>query len=325
LALINLGGRAYELADGESVLDGMARHGVEIPSACRSGACQACLLRAVHGAPGAQAQRGLKDTWRSAGYFLACQARPASDLTVTMAGDHFVIPGSLLSASLDFGARPGVLRVRVRLTERLDFRPGQHVTLRRADGLARAYSIANLPHEAARGGLELHVRMRAQGAMSGWLARAVRGAPLGIRGPAGECFYVSDDPGRALLLAGSGTGIAPLAAIVRDALASGHHGPIVILHGAALTSGLYLDRELCALAATAPMVRYRRCVRSRGCDLAVTAAQEFGRLASAASWAAVSAYLCGGRSAVSTTRRALFLEGMSLRDIYCDEFRPARS
>ncbi len=317
MVLINLGGRAYDLAADETVLDAMARHGVDIPFACRSGVCQACLLRATHGTPGGQAQRGLKETWRSAGYFLACQARPASDLTITLAGDHFVIPAALRSAT---AIGPGVLRVRIGLGQRLDFRPGQHVMLRRADGLARAYSIANLPGEAARDGVELHVRVRPRGAMGGWLARARPGSRLGIRGPAGECFYVRGQPRRALLLAGSGTGISPLTAIVRDALASGHTGPIVILHGVALPSGFYLDRELRELAADYPTVRYQRCVRSRGADLAAAAAQELGRLASpVAAWA----YLCGGRTAVLTARRALFLAGMSLRDIHCDEFLPA--
>ncbi len=316
MVLITLGGRVYDLAEGESVLDAMARHGVDIPSACRSGVCHACLLRATDGAPGGQAQRGLKDTWRSAGYFLACQARPASDLTITLAGDHFVLPGVLRSATAIW---PGVLRVRIGVGQRLDFRPGQHVTLRRADGLARAYSIANLPAEAARDGVELHVRVRPRGAMGGWLTRARPGSRLGIRGPAGECFYVRGQPRRALLLAGSGTGISPLTAIVRDALASGHTGPIIILHGAALPSGFYLDRELRELAAAYPMVRYRRCVRSRGADLAAAAAQELGRLASPAA----RAYLCGGHSTVLTARRALFLAGMSLPDIHSDEFLPA--
>ncbi|HKB29952.1 MAG TPA: 2Fe-2S iron-sulfur cluster binding domain-containing protein [Streptosporangiaceae bacterium] len=314
---ISLGGRAYELAEGESVLDGMVRHGVEIPSACRSGACHACLLCALCGAPGRQAQRGLKDTWRSAGYFLACQARPAADLTIALAGDHFVVPGVLRSAA---AIAPGVLRVRIRLDERLDFQAGQHVMLRRADGLARAFSVANLPAEAARDGVELHVRVRPQGAMSGWLTRARPGARLGVRGPAGECFYVRGEPGRALLFAGSDTGIAPLTAIARDALASGHAGPIVILHAAAQPSGLYLDRELRELAAAHPIVRYRRCVGSGGTNLAAAAAAELGRFTGPT---ATRAYLCGGRAAVLSARRALFLAGMSLRDIHSDVFLPA--
>ena len=43
-------GRAYDLRPGESVLDAMARHGVGLPSACRVGSCQACMIRSVSGA-----------------------------------------------------------------------------------------------------------------------------------------------------------------------------------------------------------------------------------------------------------------------------------
>src|SRR6202035_2882077 len=58
----------------------------------------------------------------------------------------------------------------------------------------RAYSIANLPAEAARDGLEFHVRIYPDGAMSAWLAGAPPGSPLGIGVPAGDCFYPPGAP-----------------------------------------------------------------------------------------------------------------------------------
>src|SRR6266571_761586 len=95
---LTFGGRAYDLFPGESVLDAMARHGVGIPAACRAGSCQACVVRSVRGDPGPEARRGLKPTWRAAGYFLACLARPLSDLTVALAGERALTLARLISA-----------------------------------------------------------------------------------------------------------------------------------------------------------------------------------------------------------------------------------
>ena len=240
-------GRDYELRPGESVLDAMARHGVGLPSACRVGSCQACMIRSVSGDPGPDARRGLKATWLASGYFLACLARPLSDLTVAEPGNETRTPARLISAR---PIGPGVLRVLVRPDRPLDYQPGQHVTLSRAGGITRIYSIVSLPAQSARTGIELHVRVYPAGAMSGWLTRARPGAPLSLGSPAGECFYVPGNHGGPLLLAGTGTGIAPLLAIARAALAGQHPGPIVVIHGAAGPDGLYLGRP-CPPALTA--------------------------------------------------------------------------
>ncbi|HUZ52208.1 MAG TPA: 2Fe-2S iron-sulfur cluster binding domain-containing protein [Streptosporangiaceae bacterium] len=313
-------GRDYELRPGESVLDAMARHGVGLPSACRVGSCQACMIRSVSGDPGPDARRGLKATWLAAGYFLACLARPSSDLTVAEPGDDAHTPARLISAR---PIGPGVLRVLVRPDHRLDYQPGQHVTLSRAGGITRIYSIVSLPAESARTGIELHVRVYPAGAMSGWLARARPATPLILGSPAGECFYVPGNSAGPLLLAGTGTGIAPLLAVARAALAHHHRGPVVLIHGAARPDGLYLGRQ-CPPALTAEAgLSWRTCLLSDGEDIAAAVTAQLAALTCPPG--SVRAYLCGGARSVRRMRRALFMAGMSLADIYADQFVPAGS
>jgi CDP-4-dehydro-6-deoxyglucose reductase, E3 len=330
--LVSYAGRAYGLLPGESVLEGLARHGVSVPAACRAGACHACLLRADAGETGAAGQRGLRPSLAARGYFLACLARPDADLTVG-SGPGASTPARLLARDW---LGPGVLGIRVRPRRPLRFRAGQHVTLDRGDGVIRAYSIANLPHEAARDGLEFHVRAYPGGAMSEWLAGAPPGARLRIGTPAGECCYPAGARAAPLLLAGTGTGIAPLAAVARDALAHGHAGPVVIVQGASTHGRLYLTAgDLTARITSAARtglparaggrggtatVRWRTCVRSAGQDIVTAVAAE---LASLGDPAQVRALLCGGPGSVVAMRRALFLAGMSLRHISADEFLPA--
>jgi ferredoxin-NADP reductase len=317
--LVTFEGRDYQLRPGESVLQGLARHGVGLPSACRAGSCQACMIRSVSGDPGPDARRGLKATWCAAGYFLACLARPLGDLTVAAAGDDARTPARLVSAH---PMAPGVLRVLVWADRPPEHLPGQHVTLSTAGGITRIYSIASLPSESCRTGIEFHVRVYPAGAMSGWLARAGPGTPLSLGSPAGECCYLPGAVDGPLLLAGTGTGIAPLLALARAALAQRHHGPVVLIHAAATPAGLYLGRQCPEVLASPPgALRWRTCVRSEGQDIADVVTRELARLGE--NPGSVRAYLCGGAGSVNRMRRRLFMAGMPLSAIYADQFVPA--
>jgi CDP-4-dehydro-6-deoxyglucose reductase, E3 len=322
--LLTYEGRGYELRPGESVLEGMARHGIGLPSACRAGLCQACVVRAVAGDPGPDARRGLKETWLASGYFLACLARPSADLTVAQAGADTQMAATLAGVSRLGSGQPGagVLRVIVRPERPLDFRAGQHVTLT-ARGVTRIYSIASLPAQARRDGIEFHVREFPGGAMSGWLAAAAPGSAMTIGCPAGDCFCTPGLERAPLLLAGTGTGIAPLIAIARSALAEGHTGPITIIHGSADPGGLYLGtgRPAALAGAAGASVTWRTTVLSRGEDIADAALQEAARLRELPG--ALRAFLCGGPGSVRRMRRALFLAGTPLRDIFADLFTAA--
>ena len=320
--LLTFGGRSYALRAGESVLDVLARHGVGLPSACRAGACHTCLLRAEAGDPGEAGQEGLKPALRASGYFLACLARPATDVTVAPAASDIFTPATLLRRER---LAADVLAVWLRPHRPVGFRAGQHVTLTRGDGIIRPYSIANLPSEADRDGMEFHLRIYPQGAMSGWLATARQGTELSIGIPTGQCFYLPGNPTAPLLLAGTGTGIAPLLAIARDAEASGHTGPVVVIHGARDPGRLYLGEQSPRGRVAddgGSVIRWRTCVRSRGEDIVVAVAAEFTALTDPM---AAHAYLCGGAGSVTRMRRALFMAGMSLRAIDADQFLPAVS
>ena len=66
---------------------------------------------------------------------------------------------------------------------------------------------------------------------------------------------------------------------------------------------------------------WRTCVLSDGEDIATAVAAELAALACPPGTA--RAYLCGGERSVGRMRRALFMAGMSLADIYADQFVPA--
>ncbi len=331
---IRYGAITCALEPGETVLEGLERHGASIPSSCRTGACQSCLLQARSGTPPELAQRGLRETWRQRGYFLACVCRPSEDLEVAPVGAAEERAATIAELTR---LSPSVTRVRLAVATQAgrsdwNHEPGQFLTLLRADGLARSYSIASLAREEL---LELHVRHMLGGRMSTWLHEQARvGDAVRIRGPLGECFYTAGAPEAAdapLLLAGTGTGLAPLWGILREALRRDHRGPITLVHGARAPAGLYLQEELAALALSAQRsrLRYVPCalelpegaLPSR--ELAVgtiteVARRELDTLTEAK--ASARAYLCGDPGSVKSLKRALFLAGVSLRNIFSDAF-----
>ena len=152
-----------------------------------------------------------------------------------------------------------VLRVRLRPEAPFEYRAGQYVTLLRADGLARSYSLASLPRE---GRWSCTCACSRAERMSGWLRRRPgRETRCGSRGPRASASTCPGRPEQPLLLAGTGTGLAPLYGIVRDALDAGpHRAPSGSSTGPGTPRGLYLVEELRELAARHPNLHYRPCV-----------------------------------------------------------------
>lgn len=324
---------SIELAEGETVLDALLRDGREAPHSCRAGSCQSCLMRAVEGPVTARSQQGLKATLRAQGYFLACMEKPAEDLRISW-GD-----AAGLSVAADVAAVTSLSTDVVKLTvsprEPFGYRPGQFVNLvRPGDGLVRSYSIASAPgwdgatalHDADADSppLEMHVRRLPGGRMSNWIADDLSpGDRVDVRGPSGDCFYLPGRPEQPLLLAGTGTGLAPLWGIVRDALGHGHTGPIALYHGAINADGLYMVNELERLAASHENVRYRRCLlegepdASAGITIGRLDEQLLADFPDLKGW---RVFLCGNPDLVNAMRKKAFLAGASMGDIHADAF-----
>jgi CDP-4-dehydro-6-deoxyglucose reductase, E3 len=311
---VQYAGQVCELLPQESVLDGLLRAGLAVPHSCKAGSCGSCLLRAANPeALPARAQAGLKDAWRANGYFLSCVCRPEQDLIAVPVGAEARIPATITALER---LSDTVLQVQLVPQSPLEYRAGQYLTLFRDAALARSYSIASLPSETA---IHLHVRILAAGRMSQWLAtEASPGAQVHIQGPSGDCFYQpTANSSQPLILAGTGTGLAPLYGIACDALAHGHIGPIHLLHGAAQPSGLYLQTELHALAAAHANFQYTPTVLATQGPIDEAVLAQFPRPAGH------RAFLCGDPAIVYALKKKLFLAGAALNDIHADAFLPS--
>ena len=313
-------GASYALAEGESVLAGLLRHGVAVNHSCKAGVCGACMMRAVSGSVPQRTQAGIKDSWKARGYFMPCVCVPDGDLELAALGEEFRFNAVIASLKL---LSADVVQASLTSETPIDFRAGQYLTVVRNDGLARSYSIASLPGEAD---LQLHVRRVVNGRMSGWFHDEARsGEHVKLLGPSGECFYVAGREDQHLLLVGTGTGLAPLYGIVRDALAQGHRGPIHLFHGALHKGGLYLVEELFELARQNKQFHYtptalRGDETNDGIQIGALDKIVAARIPDPAGW---RGFVCGDPGFVQDMKKKLFLAGMASRDIYADAFIPA--
>lgn len=312
---LELPGRSLSLGPGETVLEALERHGVEHPSGCRSGSCLRCLVQGAPAPPGSQA--GLRPSLREDGWFLACQARPEEDLRLAGTGEREPVSTTVTRVE---ALGPDIARLRLAPASPLAYRPGQFVDVLGPEGEARSYSLASLPRERE---LELHVRRVPAGRVSGWLHGLRPGAEVRVRGPFGQCFHVADDPRRKLVLAGAGTGLAPLVGIARDALEQGHSGPLVLVQGALRPERLYLREELAELERTWPNLEVHACVLENASSREHEGPLDRVSLALAGPLEGARGHFCGDPTLVAALRRTFFLAGMPSAELLADPFLPA--
>ncbi|CAG0984105.1 CDP-4-dehydro-6-deoxyglucose reductase, E3 [Gammaproteobacteria bacterium] len=300
------------------MLDCLNGHGVPVPHSCRAGVCQTCLMRATAGVPPAASQIGLKDSLRISKHFLACQCQPTEDLDVALPDDAHLSTHAIVH-KLELLSHD-IMLVEVECQETLEYHAGQFINLVHDGMHVRSYSIASVPRLDKH--IQLHVRRLPQGRVSGWIHEDLEiGQSVEIRGPSGDCIYVPGKPNQPLLLVGTGSGLAPLYGILRDALDQGHAGPVHLFHGSRDLHGLYLVDELRDLERRYPNFTYYPCLSGAAVPEGFTA----GRVHEAAlretpdlkGW---RVFLCGHPEMVKVTRKKAFLAGASLQEIHADAF-----
>lgn len=321
LKKITLNDREIVCQEGDSVLDALLKEQIDIPHGCRAGNCQSCMVKSLEGSPPIAAQKGLKDVLQHQNHFLACLCYPQQDMviSVTPPADYFteatVIGKEFLNAE--------TVLLTLHAKQALDFHAGQFVNLKRADGLVRRYSIAN--NRAHTHKLTFHIRRLTGGRFSEWAHRELGiGDSLAVSDPQGLCYYLPNRLEQNMLLIGTGSGLAPLAGIISEALHHGHGGAIHLFHGSREFDGLYWIEEMRQLSKQYRNFHYTPCVSGGDApeSIAKGRANEVAMsiLPSLKDW---RVYLCGHPDMVQQSRIQAFLKGAASQNIYTDAFHVA--
>jgi CDP-4-dehydro-6-deoxyglucose reductase len=334
-ATLEPGGETVLVKAGEKLLTAALEAGLDWPHDCRVGSCGTCrcLLRSGKVKRLTDFSYTLPPEEIARGMILACQSRLQSDVTVEIA---------LGTGSATTERHPGRIARQVALTYDIlevhvatatgafgSARAGQYADVARA-GLAepRSYSFARRPGTAGDGMLSFFIRHVPGGEFTDWLFGADRtGAELGLAGPFGA-FHYRPAAGRMICVAG-GSGLAPVYALLEDALRNRVARDCVLLFGARTQADLYYQDELAALARAWPGSFELRPVLSlepadsdwQGARGLVT--DVLPQIAGPGFTAGDQAYLCGPPPMVDAGIAALAALGMAADAIYCDRFLDA--
>jgi NAD(P)H-flavin reductase len=222
---------------------------------------------------------------------------------------------------------PTVVHLSVDVGPDFDFEGGQFVRFETAEGLKRSYSIAT-PTQDRRGILDFHIRLIPDGAMSEIVRTPdVIGREFQICGPMGSCVYELESSEPILMIA-SGTGLAPLYAILQDALHHEHPAPIWLYHGSATADGLYLCEELSAMASEFEQFTYVPCADTVDCPDDQTlrvGSPLILALVDHPDLTGVRVYSCGHPTLVRLAQKKCYIAGADLSRIHIDAFEPQNS
>jgi CDP-4-dehydro-6-deoxyglucose reductase len=236
----------FAVNEGETILEAALREGFVIAYGCRNGACGTCKGKVLEGTVdyGTYQEHALPDADKKLGLALFCQARPLTDLAIECReiGAAKDMPIKTLPCRVQKMERPVpdvmMLHLKLPANERLQFLAGQYIDILMKDGKRRSLSLANAPHDDVL--LQLHLRNYG-GPFSDYVFNRMKEKDiLRFEGPLGT-FFLRENSDKPIILLASGTGFAPIKAIVEHALHKGIRRPMTLYWGGRTRADLYLN------------------------------------------------------------------------------------
>lgn len=327
-------GREVVCREDQTILDACLRAGVWLPHSCTHGTCATCKAEVLDGEvdQGEASPYALMDFERDEGKTLPCVCKPRSDVVIEADIDvdedmpvHPVQDYVGTVVALDEIAND-TRRLVVELDRDLAFNAGQYMSLQLPNhpGVTRTYSMANPPSEQRR--LEFQIRRTAGGlATDGWIFKDLEvGATFALSGPYGRFVLKPDRSEPAVLIAG-GTGLAPIASMIRHALEDGVDvGHLTLYQGARTREWMYDVDRFSALAEEFPdRFTYRPCLSEEEAEGFATGMVTDVLAADHATLKGHIGYVCGPPAMVEAALKTLMLKRLFPRDIFKEEFLDA--
>ena len=325
-------GLAFEVHRDETLLAGAIRQGVGLPYGCKDGACGSCKSRLLAGRVlhGAHQLKALSPAEEDAGLVLTCCATPQSDCTlearsVPGAGEFPVL--KMPTRVLDI-QRPAtdvaVLRLQLPANQRFQYHAGQYIEFILRDGARRSYSMANAPGRLGDPpSIELHVRHMPGGLFTDQVFGSLKVKDiLRMEGPFGS--FLLRASARPIILLASGTGLAPVKALVEQLQDTGHQQPVWLYWGCRSRRDLYLHAWATDTAERWPLLRYVPVLSDPAPDDAWRGRTGLVHQALMADWPDLSAhqvYACGAPVMVDAAQRDLVAAcGLPADAFFADAF-----
>lgn len=316
-------GKQFAATASTTLLDAALAAGLPLEHGCRTGRCGSCRTQVLQGrTTRIGSDTCLSEAEHAQGWVLSCTDAAASDLSLD-AEDQGALAGietRTLPARIHSLKRlsSDVLQVVLRLppTAALRALAGQYLNIVGPDGARRSYSMANAPQPGAL--LEFFIRRVPDGALSDyWFGRAAPGDLLRIDGPRGS-FYMRPSAGRHVVMLATGTGIAPLKAMLEQLSVTPGQVPATLrlLWGGRTPADLFWAPDFPAL----PLQFTPVLSRADACWAGARGHVQQVLLASAGKLAHTDVYACGSPAMIFSARQALVAAGLPARQFHADAF-----
>lgn len=255
-------GIQFDTQADESLLAAGIRQGIGLPYGCKDGACGSCKCKLITGqvVHSNFQRKALSEDEEAQGFVLTCSARALSDITlesrqVTPAG---ALPVKKMPTRVQSLVRKTddvmLMQLQLPANDTFVYRAGQYVEFILRDGARRSYSMANAPSSGP--GIELHIRHMPGGRFTDLVFGSMKEKDiLRIEGPMGS-FFLREESSKPIVLLASGTGFAPLKALLEHMQHCGITRPVTLYWGGRRPADLYMDDWVQAHCVAMPHVQY---------------------------------------------------------------------
>ena len=239
-------GHAYDANPDESVLQSATIAGFGLPYGCRNGACGSCKGKIVEGQVdyGRHSPSTLTDEEKARGLALFCVAKPLTDLTIEVreVGAVKDLAVKILPCRIHTVSQPAddvkVLSLKLPQNERLQFLAGQYIEFLLKEGRRRSYSMANAPHDDEF--VQVHIRHMPGGHFTDHVFSKLKERDiLRFEGPLGS-FFLREESDKPIVMLASGTGFAPIKAIIEHMAHKGIARPTTLYWGGRRPKDIYM-------------------------------------------------------------------------------------
>ncbi|MBC7437302.1 MAG: CDP-6-deoxy-delta-3,4-glucoseen reductase [Bdellovibrionales bacterium] len=268
-------GRTFSVNADEAILPAAIRQGIGMPYGCKDGACGSCKCKKLEGDVfhGPHQSKALSEEEEAAGYILTCCGVPQTDVVLEsrQVTDESAFPIKKMPSRVTALEKKShdvmVIRLQLPANDTMRYHAGQYIEFILRDGARRSYSMANAPHLAlptaktddtpALGpSIELHIRHMPGGKFTDHVFTAMKEKEiLRVEGPYGS-FFLREESDKPMILLASGTGFAPIKAVIEHMQYKGITRPATLYWGGRRPLDLYLDDWVQAKLAEMPRLQY---------------------------------------------------------------------
>jgi CDP-4-dehydro-6-deoxyglucose reductase len=303
-----------------TLLEDALTQNIVLEHSCKTGTCGVCQAEIIEGV----VENELGEVVAK-GHILTCCSKAKSD--VTLMANYYPELAEIKSQTIPCkvtkieNATDDILVIRFRFPPaiKFDYLPGQYIDLS-FQGVRRSYSIANSKNNSNE--IELHIRKVLNGKMSNLLFSHLKENQLmRMEGPKGTFFVRNNN--KSLVFISTGTGIAPVKAMVEDLVKKDDTREIFIYWGMRYQSDLYKN-GLEKLSSEHKHIHYLP-VLSRVNDweghkgyVQNAVINDFESLDG------FDVYACGSLQMIREAKELFLKQGLSLNAFYSDAFTSAK-